>query len=185
MRTSPLASEIELIQTALKGSRQSYDELVKLWSARVYSYVRSRVRHDHIAEEITQDAFVKAYCRLDKLRERDRFGPWLLTIAHRLILDWAQKKERGETNLEPAHAELLRQPSDEDSDDSQLSNLRRSVDELPETLREAIYTYYFEKMTYQDVADILGVSVGTINARLAKARALLRKRMLVHQGELN
>lgn len=122
---------------------------------------------------------------LNKLREHNKFGPWLLAIAHRLILDWSQKRERNETNLEPGHVDALSRPVEEERNESQLGYLRQSLEELPKPLRDVIYTYYFDKMTYQDVADALGVSVGTINARLAKARTLLRKRMLVYQGEIN
>ena len=175
----------ELIQKTRAGNQQAYDELVRRWSARLFTYVRARVRNEHMAEELTQDAFVKAYCMLAKLRDPDKFGPWLFSIAHRLVLDWSQKKERNEINLNEKHSEAL-SPYEQDQDShGSLDALRRSLDHLPAPLREAIYTYYFGKMTYQDAADALGVSVGTINARLAKARAMLRKKIALQQGEVH
>ena len=126
------------------------------------------------------------YRALASLVAPDKFGSWLWGIAIRACLDWLKAKERTQVSFStlgrdhnpedflPGHAEGGEFSVDRD-DENRL--LLAEVEALPEDYRRVVMLYYYEDLTYRDLAQLLGVSTATINARLTKARALLRERL--------
>lgn len=175
----------ELVRQSLAGRLAAYAELVRRWSARTLAVCRSHAGRSDIAEDLAQESLVRALQALATLTDQDKFGPWLRGIAVRACLDWRKAKQTGQKpfsllatpagpfdpmgNGESAEAMAERREDCE--------RLRAAVDELPETYRETLLLYYCERLTYQDLAEMLGISRATINLRLTKARALLRERL--------
>ena len=191
-----------LVRQARQGQASAYEVLVRRWSARVIGYVRAKVGHVQVAEDLAQDSLLKAFRALDSLSDPEKFGSWLLSIAHRSTIDWLKAKARTEirfTDLTSASGngrpakrtgELRQQgvaadrwQSDTDRPEEivaraeQRELLQRTIRELPEPQREVLMIYYYGDVTYKDMAEMLGVSSATINARLTKARATLRDKM--------
>jgi len=179
-------SDGELVRQTLDGRTAAYEELVRRWSARILAFCRAKVRSSHAAEDLAQDALLRAYRSLSSLSEPEKFGAWLRGIALRTCLDWLKRKQthqvpfsvlgdgwRAAECLAESHGEAQRATE-------RGERLRRLLDEveaLPDEYREVLTMYYYDDVTYQELADVLGVSAATINARLTKARALLRERM--------
>jgi RNA polymerase sigma-70 factor (ECF subfamily) len=122
---------------------------------------------------------------LATLEDPARFGPWLCGIASRVCLDWLKSPQARQVSLdglsdEPAEA-WVAAPGDSPHEAAARADDERrllaEVETLPETFREVILMYYYDDVTYQDLAGVLGVSAATINARLTKARAMLRERL--------
>ena len=103
-------------------------------------------------------------------------------IAHRACLDWLKAKERSTIsfsalNPEQSLDQLLSEPESNAMLDDERRKIMSEVEDLPEDFRQAVMLYYYDDLTYRDLAQLLGVSTATINARLTKARAILRERL--------
>jgi RNA polymerase sigma-70 factor (ECF subfamily) len=180
-----MSSDSELVRLAKGGQLTAYEELVRRWSARVLAICHARVRSCHTAEELAQEALLRGLRSLSTLDDPAKFGPWLCGIATRACLDWlkcgqarqvsldAMSDRQSDTWLAAAGGSPLELATQADDQRRLISE----VDSLPEPYREAILVYYCDDVTYQDMANMLGVSAATINARLTKARAMLRERL--------
>ena len=173
----------ELVRRARAGDRAALADLTHRWAGRVVARCHAAVHRADVADDLGQEALVRALRGLPSLADPDKFGPWLCGIAHRVCQDWHRACRRAAVPFsvlsdgqadgvfgrpaEPPPVELA-----EEQD-----RLWGAIAALPDDLREALLLYYYQDVTYQDLAAQLGVSAATINARLTRARALLRARL--------
>ena len=175
----------ELVRQTLSGRLACYAELVRRWSARILAVCRAHAGRGDVAEDLAQETLVRGLQALTTLADPNKFGAWLRGIAVRACLDWRKAKQTGQRpfstldtaagSFDPLGHEESAEAAAERHEDCE--RLRAAVDELPETYRETLLLYYCDRLTYQDLAEILGISRATINLRLTKARALLRERL--------
>ena len=187
----------ELVRRARAGESAAYGQLAQRWAARVLAVCHARVGRAGraAAEDLAQEALLRGLRALPSLADAEKFGPWLIGIAVRTCLDWLKSAQRSEVSLDAMGARGVR--SDEGSKPSstfamiaaadqsepndrreRAEELMREVERLPQAYREVLMFYYYHECTYQQAAEALGVSAATINARLTKARAMLRSRMM-------
>ncbi len=179
-------SDAELVRQALAGQADAYAELVRRWTPRVLALCHARVRRADVAEDLAQEALLRGFRALGTLTQPDRFGAWLHGIALRACLDWLKAGERRTVpfsalgnGYDPGgfrHPRDGTEPPALDRDDERC-RLLAAVETLPEECRTVVMLYYYENVTYRELAEALGVSPATVNARLTKARALLRARL--------
>jgi RNA polymerase sigma-70 factor (ECF subfamily) len=176
----------ELVRQAVGGDRGACEALVRRWSARVLAFCHARVGNRHTAEDLAQESLLRGMRGLATLQSPEKFGPWLCGIAMRVCLDWRKAKQSSQVPFTSLGAgcrldELAATGADAAECEVDLADqLRRLMDEvelLPEKHREVLMLYYYQDVTYHDLAELLGVSTATINARLTKARAMLRERL--------
>ena len=177
----------ELVRQTLAGRTQAFEELVRRWAGRVTALCHARVRRGDAAEDLAQEALLRAFRALRSLVEPDKFGPWLCGIATRTCLDWLKAKERTQvpfsTLVQDRNVDqVLGRPSAVEPELDREDERRRLLEEveaLPEECREVVMLYYYQDkdVTYRDLAGLLGVSPATVNARLTRARSLLRERL--------
>jgi RNA polymerase sigma-70 factor (ECF subfamily) len=180
-----MMSDSELVRLVKGGQPAAYEELVRRWSARVLAVCHARVRSTHMAEELAQETLLRGLRSIGTLEDATKFGPWLCGIASHACLDWlksAQAKQVSLDSLSNGHAQARLGPDAEQPDEtaSRADDERKLLAEmaaLPENYREVLMLYYYDDVTYEDLAEALGVSTATVNARLTKARAMLRKRL--------
>src|SRR5688500_1444967 len=178
-----------MVRRALAGDAAAYGQLARRWSARVLAVCHARTRDRHAAEDLAQETLLRGFRALPTLAEPDKFGPWVVGIAVRTCLDWLKSPRRGEVSFEAmagaggsaadvAACEALDEPARERRE--QAERLTREVERLPHPLREVLMLYYYQDAgcTYAELAELLGVSAATINARLTRARQMLRARMM-------
>jgi RNA polymerase sigma-70 factor (ECF subfamily) len=176
----------DLVRQTLDGQPSAYAELARRWAAPVLAVCHARVRCWHSAEDLAQETLLRGLRALPTLTAGDRFGPWLRGIAQRVCLDWLKAKQTAQvpfTSLaasEPPE-ELLATAADAASREvegaEESRRLLDCVNQLDDDCREVLLLYYYQDVTYADLAELLGVSPATINARLTKARAALRQRL--------
>jgi len=162
--------------------REAFGRLVQTHQGRLFGLVLMMVRQPSAAEEVTQDAFVRAYTHLDHYDAGRPFYPWLASIAVRLAQNWLRRHgrtvRREGTSLdnaeEPAEsaAALTALIADERS-----RGLWDAVSALPSGERTAVILYYRDEMAVRDIARALGVTTGTIKTLLFRARRHLRGQM--------
>jgi RNA polymerase sigma-70 factor (ECF subfamily) len=179
-------SDGDLVRQTLAGRAQAYEELVRHWAARIVAVCHARVGQADAADDLAQETLLRGYRALGSLAEPEKFGAWLCGIATNACRDWLKSRQRTQIPFSVLGAnqnvdELV--GSDPRADGSaldreeELSQLMAAVEALPDECREVILLYYYEDVTYRQLAEALGVSAATINARLTKARMLLRERL--------
>ncbi len=164
-----LQSDGELIGAVLGGERKAFATLIERYEPSVRAVALSVLRDGHLAQDATQEAFVKAYQSLGTLRKAASFGPWLLRIARRCALDLVQEYRKVPL---PASDIVQEQPFvllDEEKE-----RLLAAVLELRESERQAVMLRYFGGYRVKEVAEITGRSTGTITKQLSRAHRRLR-----------
>ncbi len=175
-------SDAKLVRQALAGRAEAYAELVRRWAGRITALCHARIGRADVADDLAQETFLRGYRALATLADADKFGAWLWGIAQRACLDWLKAKGNSQvpfSSFGPGRnpADLLPSPGPDHDRDEEVRLLLAEVEALPETYRQVVMLYYYDDLTYRDLAQILGVSPATVNARLTRARALLRERL--------
>lgn len=176
-------NDTELIQRTLAGDNTAFSELVKKYQRQVHALTWRKIGDFHIAEDITQDTFIRAYQRLHTLKKPNQFSGWLYVIATRKCLEWFRKKRvQGKVLNNIDISEIYNDPYSRHVADEQANNTYQAtlevVQKLLETLKESertvITLHYFAEMTCEEMSKFLGVSVNTIKSRLQRARKRLK-----------
>jgi RNA polymerase sigma-70 factor (ECF subfamily) len=179
-------SDGDLVRQVLAGRTEVYEELVRRWAGRITALCHAKVRRADVADDLAQETLMRSYRAVRSLHEPEKFGAWLCGIAVRTCLDWLKAKERSQIvfsalgpDRNPEDFLPGTPPNDELGIDhaDEVRHLMAEVEALPEEQRTVVMLYYYQDITYRELAQILGVSPATINARLTKARAQLRERL--------
>ena len=171
------------VQAFRRGEGEAFNRLVELYQGRLFGLVLMMVRDPFEAEEVTQDAFVRAFTRLHLYDENRPFYPWLATIAVRLSQTWLRQRARvSARETTPLRPEIVDRniggnPLSELIADEGGRQLWRMVAALPSGERTAVFMYYQQEMKIIEIARALGVTPGTVKTLLFRARRRLRKRM--------
>ena len=156
------------------GDKSAYASLVREYAQQVFAICLGILGNPHDAEDLAQDALIKGFTKICRLRDTQRFAPWLMGIAHNLCIDFMRRRKRGREALilkiERGHSI----PED-------YSELRQAIAQLPEQYRVPLMLYYFDDRKTESVAGTLGLSQAAVHARLSRARKELRK-LLSQQG---
>ena len=176
------ASDRDLVGQVRRGAREAFGHLVRKYQGRLFGLVLMMVREPAGAEEVTQDAFVRAYTHLERYDDNRPFYPWLSSIAIRLAQNWLQLHGRM-VRREGAALESVEEPRASTTtladliDDERSRALWIEVAALPSGERTAVILYYRDGMAVHDIARGLGVTTGTIKTLLFRARRHLRERL--------
>ena len=176
--------DAELIQQILEGDQDAFTPLVNKYQKGVHALAWRKVGDFHIAQEITQDAFLKAYQKLGTLKNYDLFAGWLYVIASNLCLDWLRKNPPPEQSLEVTDASEVNQVSYSryiagkqatETDEARREVVKKLLQKLPESERTVMTLHYLGEMTIKSISGFLGVSPNTVKSRLSRARNRLKK----------
>jgi len=176
-------TDAELVSASLDGSTDAYATLARRWGHRVAAICHSKVRRADVADDLTQETLLRGFRSLRTLTDRARFGTWLMGIAVRASLDWLKAAERKTVMFS---AVSPTEPMDGVAREDHIADLERrdecrrlmrEVECLPEDLRRTLMLYYYEDLTYRQLGELLDVSAATVNARLTRARLILRERL--------
>ena len=186
--------DITLIRRILADDETAFAELVNKHQKPVHALAWRKVGDFHIAEEITQDAFLKVYQRLHTLKEPKQFSGWLYVITTNLCATWLRKKrirtqplEDAETTMMPKDAYSQHVVDDRNSTviDEQREVIKKLLAKLKESERTVMTLHYLGEMTIEEISRFLGVSGSTIKSRLRRARNRLQKEETVIREALD
>jgi RNA polymerase sigma-70 factor, ECF subfamily len=184
--------DLSLVREALAGSQLSFQLLVERYAPRMFALVRHYTRSAVECEDIVQDTFLKAYSRLASFQQQSSFYTWLCRIAINTALDTLKRAGRSPVQAveDPELAsgvgseELGRGIGSVPAPDARLEQeevaqiAQEVLEELPEIFRTVLVLREFESQSYQAIADALGISIGTVESRLFRARARFRDKLL-------
>jgi len=169
------ASTEELVRKTRDGCRSAFGELVHRYEGAAFATALTYVQQRHNAEDIVQEAFIAAYCKLVHLREPARFGWWLRSIVRTKALEWLRAERRLPSDTTDVNEANLADAGSSDDGMRCSGELWNAVATLPEILREAILIYYVDHASYKHLARYLNVPVTTVKGRLQQARLKLRQ----------
>ena len=177
-------SDADLIQRILDGDQDAFTTIVNKYQKSVHALVWRKIGDFHIAEEITQDVFLKVYKRLSTLKRRDHFPGWLYVIATRHCIAWLRKKQLPTKSLDAMSTVQLEElyytqhevnRCEETAIEHRSELVKRLLQKLPESERTVVTLYYLAEMTGEEISMFLGVSPNTVRSRLLRARQRLKK----------
>jgi RNA polymerase sigma-70 factor, ECF subfamily len=188
--------DLALVRRVQKGDKSAFDALVLKYQHRVLKLVQRYVRDPSEAEDVTQDAFIKAYRALPNFRGDSAFYTWLYRIAINTAKNALVAAGRRPMTYDldaqdgsgPDFSSRLRDPDTPERmllTDEIRSTVNRAIDQLPEDLRTAIVLRELEGLSYEDIARTMECPVGTVRSRIFRAReAIDRHLKVVFEGGL-
>ena len=176
--------DVALIRRILTGDEIAFAELVKKYQKQVHVLAWRKIGDFHIAEDITQDVFLKVYQRLHTLKDPKQFSGWLYVITTNLCSTWLRKNRIQTQPLEDAETTMIQRDAysqhvveerKNTAVETQREVVKRLLAKLKESERTVMTLHYLGEMTCEEISKFLGVSAGTIKSRLQRARNRLQK----------
>ena len=181
--------DLMLVEAARKGDQSAYAQLMERYRDSIYFMMHKMVKNVDDAEDLTIEAFGKAFNRLDQYSPSFAFSTWLFKIASNNCIDFIRKKrvsvtsmdtgytsDDGETIYIDAHSDTL-DPEETIMHQQKIKHMRLLVSKLKPRYRELIEKRYFEELSYEEIAEELNLPLGTVKAQLFRARDFLANMM--------
>ncbi len=187
--------ESALIKRIKNGDLDAFSKLVGRYEKKAFNFAYRMLKDSHLAEDATQEAFLRVFTKIDTLKESASFSTWFYTILNNICLDYLRKKAR-----QPDTVSIGQKSTDDEEYELQIEDngigpheslekkeaaimLERALSKLSDEHRAAIILRDIEGREYEEIAKISGISLGTVKSRLSRARLALRK-ILEEEKEL-
>lgn len=180
--------DTELVQRALSGEKKAFEMIIQKYQSPLINYVGRMVKEHEVARDITQEVFIKTYSSLHSFRQEYKFKTWLFKIASNTVIDYWRKKKIDAFSIDQSYdlggnSVPFQIPSDEPSVDKRVElteareKIQEMLDKLPASLKELFIWRHVNDLSYEEMAEIKGIPVGTIKNRVFQAKEILRKYM--------
>jgi RNA polymerase sigma-70 factor, ECF subfamily len=175
----PITDEAYAIKVQ-KGDTEAFGVLVERYQEKLLRYGRKFLSAREDIEDIVQDVFVNAYRHMKSFDASQRFSPWIYRIAHNAFIDGLKEKTRNPFTLMDFDTLVALPTKDESVEKERDQKEMRSMidsglDKLSPKYREALILYYLEELTYKEISDVVQVPMGTVSARVKRAKEELKK----------
>ena len=187
-RRDSRAEDSRLIQAALKGNDAAYRKLMKKYHDAIFGFIYRMVREREQVEDLTQEAFIKAFASLKNFNEEFAFSTWLYKIATNNSIDYIRKRKLPTYSIsKPVESKesdySFELPDETYEADKRLISSQRAqlvndaIARLPEKYKRVIRLRHKEEKTYEEIAQELTLPIGTVKAHIFRARELLYKHL--------
>lgn len=167
-------SDLQLVERVKAGDVEAFSELARRHEHIVYNLSYRFMRDSSLAEDMAQESLLKAFRLLRGFRGDCSFSTWLYRVTTSVCLtELNRQKRRGETELLPGHVERYSEKQPEATDLPEL--VRRCVTMLPDRYATIMTLFYLEEVTYEEIAEIMEIPMGTLKTWMHRARHQLRK----------
>jgi RNA polymerase sigma factor (sigma-70 family) len=178
----------QLIDMALQGDERAFETLLNKYRNLVFSIMIKMVRNHQEAEDLTQEAFMKAFNSLSSFNDEFAFSTWLMKIASNNCIDFLRKRKLRTYSIhEPIQYKdekiEIDIPDHEPTPEKHLLQNERAkmiqtaIDELPERYRYVVLLRHKEEKSYEEISEILNLPLGTVKAQIFRAREILNKKL--------
>ncbi|CAN5523117.1 sigma-70 family RNA polymerase sigma factor [soil metagenome] len=180
----------ELIVTAISGREDSFEELVRRYQRPITNYVYRMLNNYDASLDVTQEVFIKVYNSLARYSSDYKFSTWLYRIAHNAAIDYMRRNSVNQQSIEAENADgtyqlQLESPNPTPEQDRELSEWRTEIEAvvkcLPAVYRELILLRHSQDLSYDEIAEITNLPLGTVKNRLFRAREMMRE-IFVERG---
>jgi len=180
------SSNSELIKRAIDGDEGAYRELLQNYHGAIFNLLFKMVRNREETEDLVQEAFMKAFRALPSFNEEYAFSTWLYKIAINNCIDHMRKKrlktysmnkpvQSKDGEIEREFPDTSMSPDKKLLSDERATLIENAIDDLPENYKVAIVLRHSEEKSYEEIAQILNIPLGTVKARIFRAREMLKK----------
>lgn len=178
-----------LIESALGGNQGAYKELMERHRSAIYHIILKIVRDREAVEDLVQETFMKAFASLATYRSEYKFSTWLYRIAANAAIDFLRKKRLKTLSLDaPVNSsdndiggidipDYSYSPEREIEEREKRMSINEAIDSLPEKYRLVIVYRHKDDKSYDEIAEALDIPIGTVKARIFRARELLKKKL--------
>jgi RNA polymerase sigma-70 factor (ECF subfamily) len=174
-RLTPGPADADLVALAVRGNPDAFAALVERYDRAVY-HLAYRTMHDvEEARDVTQEAFFKAYRSLRTFKPGAKFSTWIFAIAYHACCDRLARRKRYSSEELPDRADAAPGPEQQAIAFDQAQRLRDAIDALPEKYRTVITLYHLQGKQYDEIAEVLGLPMGTVKTHLFRAKEHLRR----------
>lgn len=188
--------EKRLIKKVKKGDHQAFADLVDCYKNSVYSICLRMVGNREEAEDISQEAFIRAYNNISKFDSDRKFSTWLFRIATNLSIDSLRRKKPSislDAEIPGTEGLALNTllPGNTAAPDEQIVRaeteqwIQKEIGALPDKYRSAVVLKYVEDLSLKEISEIMGLPVGTVKTRVHRGREMLRRNMTESRGDGN
>ncbi len=176
--------DVQLVQASQQGDQEAFAVLVQRHQRRVFNLSWRMLQDYEDASEITQESFLAAWQGLPAFRGEARFTTWLYRITYNCCLQQLERRKRERSLQAAVQAEQLLEERNKKQAEDALEQrdrqviVREQLEQLPARYRGVLILRHFQELTYEEMANILSMPVGTVKIHLFRARNLLKKRLL-------
>ncbi|AWG23394.1 RNA polymerase subunit sigma-24 [Flavobacterium faecale] len=190
MATTIEHSDALLVKDYVAGNEKALETLIKRHQSRIYGFIYSKIADSDISNDIFQDTFIKVIKTLknDSYNEEGKFLPWVMRIAHNLIIDHFRRNKKMPMFRETESFSIFSIMSDDTLNvenqiisDQVECDVRKLLDELPQDQKEVLLMRMYQDMSFKEIAEVTGVSINTSLGRMRYALMNLRKVIDKHQ----
>ena len=183
-------TDSELIEIAISGREESFEELVRRYQRPITNYVYRMLGNYDAALDVTQEIFIKVYNSMARYSSEYKFSTWLYKISHNAAIDYIRRHSVHEQSLEAENEDGVYQVQYESKrlspeQERERSEWREEIDtvvkRLPTGYRELILLRHTKDLSYDEIAEITNLPLGTVKNRLFRAREMMRE-MFVERG---
>ncbi len=179
--TNEQRSDASLVRQILSGDEEAFGALYKRHKQRLHRYIFKKIGDWHYAEELTDDTFLKAKENLKTLREPENVLNWMFSIANQLIAGWHRKNNKKKrllleffADVETTAADANQIAEDHTSYEERYEKFREAIGQLPELEQKMLHLQFQNNKSYEEIAEICDVSVGSVRNRLSRAKQKLK-----------
>ncbi len=178
--------DFALVKRAVAGEQKAYEELVTRYRGPLQNVMYRMVRSMEESEDLVQEAFMKAFASLSNFNFEYSFSTWLYKIATNNCIDHLRRKKLQTTSIDAPIEykdssytfeipDLTYYPDKEMMRNERNSLIKRAIDSLPEKYKTVIYLRHSDELSYEEIAEMLKVPIGTVKARIFRAREMLNR----------
>lgn len=177
-------SDQELIKKYLNGDNTSFRILLTRHKSRIFAFIMSKIKNRDLSEDIFQDTFIKVINSLQKgkYNEEGKFLPWMMRIAHNLVIDHFRKETKMRKVRPTAKFDIFDVLDDGNKNQEEVmmqtqvhADLKVLIEQLPKDQKEVLKMRYFEDLSFKQISDLTGTSINTALGRMRYALINLRK----------
>ncbi len=188
-KEQPQTTDKNLIVAALEGDQESFGELVKRYQGRLVNYLYRLLRDYGEANDLAQEVFLKVYRALDRYNPKYKFSTWLFRVAQNAAIDQIRKRRLQLVSMDRPRADGRDQgtwefPSGERGPYGELRNVERGVaiqeaiERLPWEYRELIVLRHYGELSYDEIATLKQMPLGTVKNKLFRGRQMLKEQLI-------
>lgn len=177
-------TDIELIAKAIRGREDGFEELVRRYQRPITAYIYRMLNDYDASLDVTQEVFIKVYNSLEKYSSDYKFSTWLYRIAHNAAIDYMRRNSANLQSLETenedgAYQLQLESPSPSPEQERERKEWRSEIDAvvrcLPSVYKELILLRHSQELSYDEIAEVTNLPLGTVKNRLFRAREMMRE----------
>lgn len=177
-------TDVELIAKAIGGREDGFEELVRRYQRPITNYVFRMLNDYDSSLDVTQEVFIKVYNSLEKYSSEYKFSTWLYRIAHNAAIDHIRRRSHNEQSIETENNDgtyqlQIESPQPTPEQDRERSEWRTEIESvvkcLPSVYRELILLRHAQDLSYDEIAEVTCLPLGTVKNRLFRAREMMRE----------